>query len=75
MFEPAALLEAMQPKGYARAPRTSLVTVEQTHNAGGGSVWPLARLKAVSDTARGEGLKLHMDGARLLNAVIASGTP
>ena len=73
MFEPAALLEAVQPKGYARAPRTSLMTVEQTHNAGGGSVWPLARLKAVSEAARAQGLKVHMDGARLLNAVIASG--
>ena len=74
MFEPAALLEAVQPKGYARAPRTSLVTVEQTHNAGGGSVWPVAKLEAVSEAARAEGLKVHMDGARLLNAVIASGT-
>lgn len=75
MFEPDMLLDAVQPKGYARAPRTSLVTVEQTHNAGGGSIWPLAKLQAISQTARGEGLKLHMDGARLLNAVIASGTP
>ena len=74
MFEPAALLEAVQPKSYARAPRTSLVTVEQTHNAGGGSVWPLTRLETVSQAARSEGLKLHMDGARLLNAVVASGT-
>lgn len=74
MFEPAALLEAVQPKGYARAPRTSLVTVEQTHNAGGGAIWPLARLGAVSEAARGEGLKLHMDGARLLNAAVASNT-
>jgi threonine aldolase len=74
MFEPAALLEAVQPKGYARAPRTSLVTVEQTHNAGGGSIWPLTKLEAVSEAARGEGLKLHMDGARLLNAVVASDT-
>lgn len=75
MFEPAAMLEAMQPKGYARAPRTSLVTVEQTHNAGGGSIWPLAKLEAVRETARAQDLKLHMDGARLLNAVVASGTP
>jgi threonine aldolase len=74
IYEPAALLEAVQPKTYARAPRTSLITVEQTHNAGGGSVWPLAKLQAVSEAARSEGLKVHMDGARLLNAVIASGT-
>ncbi len=74
MFDPDALREAVQPKTYARAPRTSLVTVEQTHNAGGGSIWPLAKLQAIRETARGEGLKMHMDGARLLNAVVASGT-
>ena len=74
LFSPDVLPEAMRPKGYARAPRTGLVAVEQTHNAGGGSIWPLAQLRAVGEAARREGLKLHMDGARLLNAVVASGT-
>lgn len=55
------------------APRSRLVAVEQTSNAGGGTVWPLATLSEVADVARRHGLALHMDGARLLNATVASG--
>ena len=57
------------------APRSRLVEVEQTSNLGGGSVWPLAAIQDVAKTARSLGLKLHMDGARLFNAVVASGVP
>ena len=74
MFEPQALREAARSRTSARAPRPTLVSVEQTHNAGGGSAWSLARLEAVSEAARAEGLRLHMDGARLLNASLATGT-
>jgi threonine aldolase len=55
------------------APRSRLVSVEQTHNLGGGKVWPLGKLMAVSDTARRLGLGVHMDGSRLMNAVVAAG--
>jgi threonine aldolase len=55
------------------APRSRLVSVEQTSNAGGGSVWPLATIEAVAEAAREAGLALHMDGARLMNAAVASG--
>jgi threonine aldolase len=55
--------------------RTRLVCVEQTSNGGGGSVWPLARLREVSEAARRHTLRTHMDGARLMNAVVASGVP
>ena len=54
-------------------PTSRLVAVEQTSNYGGGTVWPLATIQSVAETARGLGLALHMDGARLLNAVVASG--
>jgi threonine aldolase len=54
-------------------PRSRLVEVEQTSNLGGGSVWPLATIQDVAQTARSLGLTLHMDGARLFNAVVASG--
>jgi threonine aldolase len=47
--------------------------VENTHNLRGGRVWPLAAIKAVAECARRHGLLLHLDGARLINAVIASG--
>jgi threonine aldolase len=54
-------------------PRSRLVWVEQTSNLGGGSIWPLARVRAVTDVARRHGLATHLDGARLMNAVVASG--
>jgi threonine aldolase len=56
-------------------PRTRLVAVEQTSNLGGGTVWPIDQLRAVAETARRHSLRTHMDGARLMNAVVASGIP
>ena len=56
-------------------PRSRLVSVEQTTNMGGGRVWPLEAIRAVLDVAREHGLRTHMDGARLMNAVVASGAP
>jgi threonine aldolase len=54
-------------------PRTHLVSVEQTSNLGGGTVWPLETIKDVCTVARECQLVTHMDGARLFNAVVASG--
>jgi len=54
-------------------PNTSLLEIENTHNRGGGSVWPLADIKAACDFAHENGLKVHMDGARVFNASVASG--
>jgi threonine aldolase len=54
-------------------PRSRLVWVEQTSNLGGGSIWPLARVRDVADVARRHRLATHLDGARLMNAVVASG--
>jgi threonine aldolase len=53
----------------------SVVVLENTHRSSGGCVWPLAELEAVIATARDLGLAVHLDGARLLNAAVASGTP
>ena len=53
----------------------TLVCVEQTHNFGGGAVWPLDGLREVSRAVRGRGIALHMDGARLMNASMAAGVP
>ena len=55
--------------------RRRLVEVEQTANLGGGSVWPLDKLNAVLDAAHAHGMATHMDGARLMNAVVAAGVP
>jgi threonine aldolase len=49
--------------------------VENTHNNAGGTVWPVDELRAIVATARDLGLRLHLDGARLLNASVACGVP
>lgn len=54
-------------------PRTRLVSVEQTTNLAGGRIWPLEQIDSVLATARAHGLRAHLDGARLMNAVVASG--
>src|SRR2546421_5540403 len=54
-------------------PRTSIVALENTHNTAGGAVWPLEELRSTVDAARELGLRTHLDGARLMNAVVASG--
>jgi threonine aldolase len=66
-------LDAALNRFGAYGPTPRLVCVEQTHNYGGGSIWPLEQLRAVCDAAHARGLKTHMDGARLLNASIATG--
>jgi threonine aldolase len=55
--------------------RTRLVCLENTHNRGGGRVYPIEKIQAISTWAHGQGLRLHLDGARLWNAVVASGIP
>ena len=61
------------PSRYA--PRATLLCIENTHNGAGGAVTPLADLQALGDAGREAGLKVHMDGARLWNAHVATGTP
>jgi threonine aldolase len=58
------------PSRYS--PRSRVVSVEQTTNMGGGRVWQLEAVHAVLEVAREHGLRAHMDGARLMNAVVAS---
>jgi len=55
------------------SPKTALVCVENTHNGGGGVVWPMDTLRNVAATARSLGIALHLDGARLWHASAASG--
>jgi threonine aldolase len=66
--------EAIRPPAYYM-PRTRALSVEQTSNVTGGVCWPLERIEAVCAVAHAGGLVTHMDGARLLNAVVATGTP
>lgn len=57
------------------SPRSRLVVVEQTVNRGGGAIWPVEKIEAVAELAHRRGLAVHMDGARLMNAVVATGIP
>jgi threonine aldolase len=71
-YEPATLAAAFIP-GDRHGMAQTLVAVEQTANLGGGSVWPVERLHAVAELAHARGIATHMDGARLMNAVVAAG--
>ena len=71
----AAQVEAAIRPPLRHCPRTRLVWVENTSNFGGGTVWPLTTIDAVTGAARRHGLATHMDGARLMNAVVAAGVP
>jgi threonine aldolase len=71
-YDAHAVTTAIRPDSRYM-PRSRLLWVEQTSNLGGGSIWPLARIAEVTDVARRHGLRTHLDGARLLNAVVASG--
>ncbi|HYP91434.1 MAG TPA: low-specificity L-threonine aldolase, partial [Polyangiaceae bacterium] len=74
LFTADEMVEAIKPPGD-HFPRTSLVVIENTHNRSGGRVFPQPELERVAATARAEGLSLHLDGARLWNASLASGLP
>jgi threonine aldolase len=71
-FDAPDLLAALRPPNQS-FPASRLAVCENTHNRGGGSVWPLDQLRRVVDAARGAGLRLHLDGARLWNASAATG--
>ena len=75
IFGPDELEAAIRPAGDRYGPRSRLVSVEQTTNLGGGRVWPLGAVRDVLGVARAHGMRAHLDGARLMNAVVASGVP
>ncbi len=71
-FDPDTLKASLREKRRNSPPQT-LLEVEQTANLGGGTLWPLERLSAVFQIAHDNGMATHMDGARLMNAVVAAG--
>jgi threonine aldolase len=71
-YDEDAVTAAIRPDSRYM-PKSRLLWVEQTSNLGGGSIWPLARIAAVTNVARRHGMYTHLDGARLMNAVVASG--
>jgi threonine aldolase len=75
MFDADTLRAMLRRPGDRYAPRSRLVSLEQTTNITGGRVWPLEQMEAVLAVARDAGMRAHLDGARLMNAVVASGVP
>jgi threonine aldolase len=72
MYTGAQLKDAIRMQSRY-TPRSRLAVVEHSSNLGGGTVWPLQRIREVAEIARQAKLALHMDGARLFNATVASG--
>ncbi len=73
MFSAEQVAAAIRPKGNLYIPETALVIVEQTANMGGGAVWPLQQMREVAAVAHEAGVATHLDGARLMNAVVKAG--
>lgn len=71
-FSPDTFRAALHPRSRYQPPQV-LVSVEQTANIGGGTIWKKAALDAVAEIAKANGMATHVDGARLLNATVATG--
>jgi len=72
IFTAQQVLEVLRPKSV-HFPRQRLILIENTHNRGGGAVWPVENIAEIRKVADEHGLKMHLDGARLLNACVATG--
>ncbi len=72
LFTADDVLAAIKPTAYYM-PRTRVVAIENTHNRAGGRVFPQKDVLAIAEVARAHGLALHLDGARLWNAAVATG--
>lgn len=73
VFTPGQMEEVIQRGDNVHYGRTALVAVENTHNKSAGYPWPVEALSRVSECARSNNLRVHMDGARLFNACAATG--
>jgi threonine aldolase len=73
VMTPAQIEAAIRPRDDFHQPLTAAVSFEDTHNRHGGVIWPLEDLRAAADVARAHGLRVHLDGARIFNAAVASG--
>ena len=72
IFTAADLQKALRPWNE-HYPRTKLVCLENTHNRGGGSIFPLSKIQEIAAVCRDNDLRLHLDGARFWNACVATG--
>ncbi|HSB04151.1 MAG TPA: low-specificity L-threonine aldolase [Thermodesulfobacteriota bacterium] len=72
IFDVSQIEEAIRPDDH-HFPVTKLICIENTHNRGGGSIFPIAKMGEIYRLAKSKGLRVHLDGARLWNASVASG--
>ena len=72
ILEPSQIEEAIRPPDH-HFPVTKLVCIENTHNRGGGSIYPIGKLREIYQLTKSKGLRVHLDGARLWNASVATG--
>jgi threonine aldolase len=75
LVDPEVVRAFIRPNGGPYLVSTTAIAVENTHNFGGGTVQPLEALHAVREIADEHGISVHLDGARLWNAHVASGVP
>ena len=73
VMSPEQVAAAVRPRDDPHQPISGAITFEDTHNRHGGIVWPLSALRAACDAAHAHGLRVHLDGARIFNAAVASG--
>lgn len=73
IMDPDDVKHAIRDASNIHFPRTSLIALENTHNRGGGKIWPIEYVREIAGTARERGIAIHMDGARIFNASVASG--
>jgi threonine aldolase len=71
MINANQVLESINPPDFYHSPLTSLVCIENTTNKGGGACYDLEELKKIKDVCDTHNLGLHLDGARLMNAIVA----
>jgi threonine aldolase len=74
VFSAEQVRHAIRPKLYYLA-QTGLVCLENTHNAAGGRIWPLSVAREILEVAHAHGIPVHLDGARIFNASVATGIP
>ena len=73
ILSPEAIRETIRPRGDSHYPPTTLICLENTHNLGGGKVYPIDLIRATREISDEYGLRMHLDGARIFNACAATG--
>jgi threonine aldolase len=74
VIKSADIKKQIRPKAYY-FPKTALICLENTHNRAGGTIYPIETIKEIRTLALSEGIKMHMDGARIFNASVETGIP